>query len=178
MLDKEQIIAKLRENHQEFTSMIGSLPEKDFVLSKGGKWTPGQQAEHIRKSVGRVKLAFSLPKFMLKLLFGKSNRPSKTIEALSFKYKTKLSQGGKASSPYIPGPVPFSRQQSICKAILAANKSIIGRLDHFSEEALDTFILPHPLLGKVTLREMLYFNIIHVKHHFTAVNQLLGSNAG
>ena len=30
---------------------------------------------------------------------------------------------------------------------------------------LDVYILPHPLLGKVTLREMLYFTIHHNEHH-------------
>ena len=39
------------------------------------------------------------------------------------------------------------------------------RADSFSEKQLDTFILPHPLLGKLTLREMLYFTIYHAEHH-------------
>ena len=30
---------------------------------------------------------------------------------------------------------------------------------------LDKYVLPHPLLGKVTLREMLYFTIHHNEHH-------------
>jgi len=34
-----------------------------------------------------------------------------------------------------------------------------------SEAALDKYILPHPLLGKLTLREMLYFTAYHVAHH-------------
>jgi hypothetical protein len=33
--------------------------------------------------------------------------------------------------------------------------------------------LPHPLLGKLTLREMIYFTIYHVQHHHKLVqNQL------
>jgi hypothetical protein len=39
------------------------------------------------------------------------------------------------------------------------------RIDRFSETQLDQLILPHPLLGKLTLREMLYFTIYHVQHH-------------
>ncbi len=39
------------------------------------------------------------------------------------------------------------------------------RVDSFSEAQLDALILPHPLLGKLTLREMLYFTIYHVQHH-------------
>ena len=34
-----------------------------------------------------------------------------------------------------------------------------------SEHKLDRCILPHPLLGKLTLREMIYFTIYHMEHH-------------
>ena len=43
--------------------------------------------------------------------------------------------------------------------------SICKNLDKFSEEDLDKFILPHPLLGKLTMREMMYFTIYHAQHH-------------
>jgi len=32
-------------------------------------------------------------------------------------------------------------------------------------------LLPHPLLGKVTVREMLYFTIHHVQHHHALVER-------
>ena len=37
------------------------------------------------------------------------------------------------------------------------------------EEDLDNYILPHPLIGKTTIREMLYFTIYHVQHHHKAI---------
>ncbi len=43
--------------------------------------------------------------------------------------------------------------------------SLCSKVDTCSKGQLDTFILPHPLLGKVTLREMLYSTIYHVQHH-------------
>jgi hypothetical protein len=53
---------------------------------------------------------------------------------------------------------------------LKANlKNVVSKLclslDTYSEDELDQYILPHPLLGKLTLREMLFFTIYHVKHH-------------
>ena len=39
------------------------------------------------------------------------------------------------------------------------------QIDHYSEQDLDKYILPHPLLGKLTMREMMYFTIYHVQHH-------------
>ena len=45
--------------------------------------------------------------------------------------------------------------------------------DKFSEDEIDTYILPHPLLGKLTIREMIYFTIYHVEHHQNNTKQNL-----
>ncbi|CAN5267722.1 hypothetical protein BH11BAC6_BH11BAC6_08480 [soil metagenome] len=50
------------------------------------------------------------------------------------------------------------------------------RVNAYKETALDIYILPHPLLGKLTLREMLYFNILHGEHHRQTVMELLKKN--
>jgi hypothetical protein len=61
-----------------------------------------------------------------------------------------------------------------------------GRLqkafESWNEEDLDTIRLPHPLLGKITAREMIYFTLYHAKHHVTATKdrlpRLTGPSAG
>jgi hypothetical protein len=35
----------------------------------------------------------------------------------------------------------------------------------WSEDDLDNHRLPHPLLGKLTVREMLFFTLYHIQHH-------------
>ena len=44
-------------------------------------------------------------------------------------------------------------------------KRLSARVDRWSDEDLDNTLLPHPLLGKLTVREMLFFTIHHVQHH-------------
>ena len=174
-MNKQQIIEQLQENHQSFTNMILSLNEKEFLFTTDDKWTAGQQAEHIFRSVKPVKLAFTLPLFILGINFGKANRPSRSYESLLQKYKDKLVAGGRASGRFIPRPVVFMQRQKLCTDILALNNSICKKVNKRSEEELDTYILPHPLLGKLTLREMLYFNILHVAHHQRTVSELLAT---
>ena len=173
-MNRNDIITRLQENHQSFISLIISLNENEFLFTANNKWTPGQQAEHILRSIKPVNRAFGLPHFILKIIFGGSNRPSKTFDALVQKYKDKLAAGGKSSAPYIPKPVAFKDRESICNSVLAINEKICTQLNKCSEEQLDTYVLPHPLLGKLTLREMLYFNIHHVKHHEINVRALVG----
>lgn len=44
-------------------------------------------------------------------------------------------------------------------------RRLCASLDSFTEKELDQYVLPHPLLGKLTLREMMFFTIYHVQHH-------------
>ena len=156
--------------------MIASLDEKDFSYAPANKWTAGQQLDHILRSVAPLKMVFGFPKLLIGLLFGKANRPSKTYAELIGKYHLKLARGGRASGRFIPQAITFSRKEQLSKALLITVKKLTTRLDGFSEQQLDRYILPHPLLGKLTLREMMYFTIYHVEHHQRLVIQGLESN--
>lgn len=164
-MTKEEIAVLMQSNHKLFIELQSSLTESQFETSNNGKWNPGQELDHIIRAVRPVVLAFSLPSFILKLLFGKANRPSKTYQGLVDKYNTKLAQGGRAIGRFIPDETKFRNREAALKKL----DSLITRLNRRtiakSEHVLDQFILPHPLLGKVTLREMLYFTAYHVEHH-------------
>lgn len=172
-MNKEQIIEQLKKSYGSFTAFIRSLNEQDFLFTANEKWTAGQQAEHILRAIKPVNLAFGIPRFSLRLMFGKANRPSKTYEQLVQKYKDKLAAGGRASGRFIPHPVEYKEQQKICDAINSVNDDLCDKVNRTNEEELDAYILPHPLLGKLTLREMLYFNIFHVQHHQESVQKLI-----
>src|SRR5258706_3892712 len=131
-MTKNEIAEQLQTNHSSFTSMILSLNKEDFLFTINDKWTPGQQAEHVLRSIKPVKLAFGLPRIFLKVLFGNSNRPSKTFDALVQKYKDKLAAGGRASGRFIPKPVAFKDKQKICSSIPTVNKAICKKLNKCS----------------------------------------------
>ncbi len=46
---------------------------------------------------------------------------------------------------------------------------LVGKIPGWSEAALDRYRLPHPLLGKLTVREMLFFTLYHNAHHLDQV---------
>lgn len=168
-MNKEEIKKSLQENHSSFTECILSLSDSNFQLSTNGKWTAGQQLDHLYRSVAAVKMALSLPKFIIKLIVGKANRPSKEYDVLVDKYKLKLGQGGSASGRYLPKPVEPGEKKHLADKLLRTINRICKKLDRYDEKELDFYILPHPLLGKLTLREMLYFTIYHAAHHHKLV---------
>ncbi|MFN2437646.1 MAG: hypothetical protein ABR503_00500 [Chitinophagaceae bacterium] len=86
-MTKQVIIKMLLENHQKFTAYVSLLNDREFDFSlQNEKWTAGQQADHINRSISPLNLALRLPKWLIKLLFGKANRPSKNYEELVKKY--------------------------------------------------------------------------------------------
>src|SRR5687768_1378852 len=116
-MDKGEIQQLLRDNHVRFIKQITDLPDSDFLRSNNGKWTPGQQLEHIIKSVRPVNLAFGLPVFLLRVAFGKANRPSRSYDELIEKYHAKLAAGGKSSAPFIPKSVVVSDREGLLKKL-------------------------------------------------------------
>jgi hypothetical protein len=163
--DKTEIESALDEKVNAFNNFITGLNKEQFEATPENKWSAGQNLDHLIRSIRPLQLAYSLPKFMLKLLFGKSNRPSKTHEELVEKYKSRLLAGGRASGPFIPKTISFEQKEILIEKYIKHKQKLINKIKKQSEESLDQYILPHPLLGKITLREMLFFTIHHNEHH-------------
>jgi hypothetical protein len=173
MMNKETIKKELTEKHKEFVDYINSLSDNDILNAKNNqKWSAGQHLEHIYLSVRPVNMALLLPKIFMRLFFGKPTE-KRTYEQLVNDYQNALKNGGKAGALYIPKSVSISKKQNLIinltKLVVALNRKI----DKISEEDLDKHNLPHPLIGKTTIREMLYFTIYHVQHHQKAIKENL-----
>ncbi len=171
---KTEIIQQLRATHQKFCDVVLSLSDEEFISSANGKWTAAQQLDHIYRSVNALNQGLSLPKFIIRLYVGKANRPSKTYDALVAKYKLRLGAGGKAVGRFIPREIDNKEKPVLKEKLINRVESLCKKINRYSEPQLDYYILPHPLLGKLTLREMLYFTIYHAEHHQNLTLKNLG----
>ena len=167
--NKQEIIAALDEKINDFTNYITELNKEKFEASPNGKWSAGQNLDHLIRAIQPLQMAYSLPKFVLRILFGKTNRTSRSYEEVVAKYKSKLSAGGRASGPFIPPVITFERKDDLIKKYNRYKKKLSAKIEKQNEVDLDKYILPHPLLGKVTLREMLFFTIHHNEHHLESL---------
>jgi len=152
-------------NFQSLVNFIESLDKKSFEANQNGKWSAGQQLEHLIKSVRPLNQVLLLPRLLYPLIFGKMKRIERTYEELFEKYHEKLNEGGVASSSYIPSVVKFEERQQKLKQFNLHLAKLVNHLNALSEKQLDTLILPHPLLGKISLQEMMFFTIFHTEHH-------------
>ncbi len=175
-MNKEAIVISIERAYQNLINYIEGLDERAFLLAAEDKWSAGKQLDHMIKSVAPVNMAMALPNFIPALLFGKANRSSKTYEELVAKYKSRLADGGKAPAKFEPPFVPFEDKNKLINRLNQLVKALCKKINRSSEEDLDKNILPHPLLGKLTLREMLYFTAYHAAHHQASIEQAIALN--
>ena len=174
LLGKKDIIDALKQHHQNFNAMIEGLPDKAFTYSWKEKWTPGQQYAHIRKSIVPVALALWIPRFVLRLQFGVTNRPSRSYDGLVARYLNAL-QNNKAVAPkaFRPPEIPFKKRNREIKRYQSAVNRLVRLAQKCSDKDLDYYVVPHPLIGKLTLREILFFCVYHVQHHQNITQEIL-----
>ena len=174
-MTKQQIIQLLKEKHHAFLQYIQTLTDEEFLYAPENKWTAAQQLDHIYLSIKPLTQALSYPIFIPRLLFGKANRPSRTYEELVNRYNEKLLLGGKASAKFVPPTIWVNQKERLIKLIDASIKKMCTHIEKFSETVLNNLILPQPLLGKITIKEMLYFTIYHVEQHESFIKRDLNN---
>ncbi|HMK26581.1 MAG TPA: DinB family protein [Chitinophagaceae bacterium] len=158
----------------DFLHYCSSLTEEQFFFQPADKWSPAQQVRHLIIAADNTRLAFALPKFIVRWYAGKPNRPSRSYDELVAKYKLKLEQGGKASGRFIPKPIPasYGKQKMLDQFKNSMDKLVHAIQSKWKETQLDQYIAPHPLLGKITLRELGYFTVHHTYHHLESIEKM------
>ena len=149
-----------------------------FFERPGESWCGAEHLVHLVSSVNAVARGLMMNRLTLWLLFGRSKGGSQSYEEVKAKYHRRLAGGVKASGPYLPKvPVDPEDPNEARDALLARWQRATGRLDgalhRWSPKALDRRRLPHPVLGKLTVREMLYFTVYHDHHHARRIEDLL-----
>jgi len=172
-MDKVALQTELIRSHQVFLDYIQELTDAEFTKQVEQKWTAGQQLEHIYLALRPLRWGFLLPKLAFRLFFGKNKRLSRTYAEMVNFYQNKLQQGAKASTPFVPKSVGLDRKSKLLIETSQMVQKLSRQLDDFSEQELDLLRIPHPILGKLSIREMMYFTIYHVQHHHNSIMQIV-----
>lgn len=169
---KDEIIQGLSDSFREVRDLVNQISNEQFLMKTGPKWSIAENLDHLIRSTKGLGAALKTPKVAL-LAFGVPKRPSRDFQGLVDKYNSKLAIGGAATGPYVP-----EKNSQFDQAKMLANWSMIGekfnkRLSSWNEKNLDKYLLPHPLLGKLTIREMMFFTIHHNGHHLRSMKGLI-----
>ena len=171
---REEILQALVRLHRESTDYWNLFSTDEFFCPLGLAWSPSDNVRHLTKSIRTVALTLKLPRVMLRLAFGQAAHPSCSFEEIRRKYQAVLAAGGQAGR-FAPAPKTESDLANWRKRIMAtreaAASALISAGGRWSEATLDRYQLPHPLLGKLTVREMLFFTLYHNLHHVQVVER-------
>ena len=167
---KPDLIHALKNSNQRAESWFNEMPARDFFTRHGDVWSPSDNVDHLIKAVKPIAKALKLPKFTLQAMFGKPEKPSMTYEELCKVYRAEIAKGARASGRYLPNQEsPTEDADDKKKALLEqwskANTELLSVIEKWDENELDQYLLPHPLIGKLTIREMIFFTIYHNLRH-------------
>ena len=175
ILSKVEIVMRSAEIFREFSSFCSGISNESFFRQPVEKWSVAQNVTHLITSANMTRLAYRLPKFIVRIYGGKPNRPSRSYDELVTKYTLKLEQGGRASGRFVAKLVLAEEgKEKILETFNRSMSHLITSIQkNWNDLQLDLYIAPHPLLGKITLRELCYFTIYHTEHHLHIIKERL-----
>lgn len=173
-MHKEDIILALEEKHKILIKWLEDQEDDKWEIGPKDKWTTGQQTLHLLQSISKLNMALSIPKFILKSKYGKSNREVRDYHTVVKRYHERLKDAnGGTFGPSRNMKIPKLRDKSyLLDRIQTENKKLQYKTNKWSDEQLDTIILPHPLMGKMPVREMIMWTAYHIEHHTISLKEL------
>ncbi len=174
-MTKVEILTASEKTFHQFSHTCNNMADTAFFLRPENKWSVAENVQHLILSTKTTSLAYWLPKFIVKWLAGVPNRASRTFDEVKDKYYQKLSDGGTASSPFVPKPVEinYGKEKLLQRWKKSTAKYLNALTKNRTEKDLDNYLVKHPLLGRITLRELCYFTIFHTEHHLNSIQKSL-----
>jgi uncharacterized damage-inducible protein DinB len=170
--NKTDLNAQLQAATQNCLNASTSVSDAVFFDNTNGKWSIGENLLHLDKSAKRLIGALSLPKEQL-ANFGFATKPSRTYDVMRDSYIAVLQTGVVAPKGFTVTQSAEDTRPSVIEGYVKTHAFLGEKINQFSEEDLDVYQVPHPIMGNFTLREMLYFTIFHITHHEKAVERII-----
>ena len=169
----DELIRGHLELHETLAAEMAAFEPPIFFAPQGDFWSPAQHVDHLVRSVKPLARALGLPRLVLRLLFGKAGASRKTGEVVEG-YLGKLASGAGASGAYLPASAAEQTsvaQEKLIERFLEAGKDLEKGLRGWRDTDLDIYRLPHPLIGKLTVREMVAWSLYHGHHHRARIHE-------
>lgn len=172
MHTKAEIIAQLGETAATVKADLAAMTPEQFEHSIPPEWSASGYLKHLLLSIKPLVRGLKVPPLALAGMFGKADRQSMSYAQLVETYQQRLNEGVRAEdfSDVTPQAFRIPAEVTDEKAYLCglwdkANADLIEALDTWDEQQLDEYVLPHPAIGSITVREMLFFTVYHNHLH-------------
>jgi len=108
-----------------------------------------------------------MPKYLLRFKYGKANRLIRAYDAIVKRYHERLldAKGTTFKGSQNMKVPTLADKQYLLNRLHTEEKKLQYKTRRISDKNLDTVILPHPLMGKMPVREIIMWTAYHVEHH-------------
>ena len=174
-MKKEDIIIRLKKSTQSILRLVEDDKFNRFFIAPKGKWSVSEHIDHLLRSIQPLNKALRIPLPGLRILFGKAGNPPRDFDQIKHEYQNAIEKGAKAKGRYIP--IKKGSKEVLLKNYMKQSEALVKIINLWKDKDLDQYMLPHPFLGKLIIREMLYFSIYHTEIHGKRIEELIALEA-
>jgi hypothetical protein len=178
MHHKSEIIAALQTQQLEIPAFLAGIPSEQFFDGSSERWSVGYHVQHMTSAVNRVAggllNADVLPK-------REPVAPSRDFVTTQEFYLETLRNTPSETLRQLGSRVTLEEHQDLNtykNQLISSFGDAVGNfnvaLEHFDEANLEILGMPHPVMGLLSSREMVFFIVYHNTHHQNGIKKLLG----
>lgn len=162
---------RLLADCRAFVDVINNLSEKQFKQQTNEQWSVADVVQHLYLSARPVTRLMMGPRDVLRQ-WGAPATESRTYDEIVATYQKILTAGAKAPAAMTPRLEDMDiDKRTIVERFTGVYRALIEAIDNWSAQELDQYVIPHPALGNLTVREMLHFTSAHTQHHLRLLPQ-------
>ncbi len=166
-MDKDAIADLIENKQSDYIKLVEAQPEEHWTRAPESKWTTDQHTLHLLDTLKLINKALSMPKFLLRLKFGTSNRDVRSFDEVTKRYNERLvgAKGKTYKGSQNMGVPQINYKAYLLTRMQQEQKKLSYKTRKISDKHLDNLVLPHPLMGKMPIRELLMWTPYHTEHH-------------
>jgi hypothetical protein len=177
MHNKSEIATALNQQNLELQSFLVSIPSEKFFDNSNEKWSVGHHVRHITSAVNRVAQGLANPGVLPKREPATASRDFVTLKQT---YLDTLQNTPVETLRQFGSRVTLEEHDNLeayktlmISSFADAITNFNTALEGFDEEHFEALGMPHPLLGIISSREMVFFIVYHNTHHHNGIQKLL-----
>ncbi len=152
----------------EIGGFFASLDPAAFVKGDAEHWSPAHHLDHLIRSNLPVAGGLGVARGRLQPL--PQEHQARTYTQVQDDYRAALSSGAKAFGRWLPQPEGSQAEQ--IQRYTSSLSAVGDALENWHDAELDAWVMPHPALGALSVREMLLFTLTHNRHHADGVRAM------
>lgn len=157
----------LAQAFREVEALFPQVDDAKINFKPTEKWSFGEEMVHLIMSTNGTALVLASPDERLL----PSDHPSRSYDEIVEEYKAKLLLNPTIGQSIADKERKQYKGEELKASFTKAAQNTLLALNYWDEAKADQWMVwKHPLLGKMTAREMIYFTAYHTRHHLATLS--------